>query len=75
MFGIRSSQWHSKYIILEVIHNAKFSCDGELVYALFGDESIGVFDATAGLQLRSRITRSAYNLRAQSYGSFWYVYH
>jgi len=42
------------------IHHAKFSCDCELVYTLFGDMSIGVFDATAGLQLRCRITPSAY---------------
>ena len=71
MFGIRLAQWHIKDIKYEQIHDAKFSCDCELVYALFGDESIGVFDATAGLQLRCRILPSAYDPDDQS---FWYVY-
>ena len=35
------------------IRDAKYSCDSELVCAVFGDNSIGVFD---GLQLRCRIT-------------------
>ena len=71
MFGIRSVQWHTKYKIYKKIRGAKFSCDGELVYALFDDSSIGVFDATAGLQLRCRITPSAYHPHDQF---FLYVY-
>ena len=71
MFGIRSAQWHTEYKTFTDIRDAKFSCDGELVYADFYDKSLGVFDATAGLQLRCRITRSAYSPHAQS---FRYVY-
>jgi hypothetical protein len=74
MFGIRLAQWHIKDVIYERICGAKFSCDGELVYALFADTSIGVFDATAGLQLRCRITPSAYRAHDQSFWPFWYVY-
>jgi hypothetical protein len=61
MFGICSLQWHTKFDD-ERIFDAKFSCDGELVYALFNifKESVGIFDATACLQLRCRISRSAY---------------
>lgn len=66
--------WHTEDKNSTGIHDAKFSCDGELVYALFGfgNMSIGVFDATAGLQLRCRITPSAYSLvRDQSLLSYW----
>ena len=66
MFGVRSTQWHTKGKDVEWIWEAKYSCDGELVYAFFDDgpylmSNIGVFDATAGLQLRCRITPSAYS--------------
>ena len=60
MFGIRSTQWHTKGTDVRGIR-AKYSCDSELVYAAFRDESIGVFDATACLQLRCRIALSAYS--------------
>ena len=72
MFGICSTQWHFKGTDVVGIHEAKYSCDSELVYAVFHDSSIGVFDATACLQLRCRITRSAYSPSHQPYP--WYIY-
>ena len=50
-------QWHTEGTDIGGIEEAKYSCDSELVYAVFLDGSIGVFDATAGLQLRCRITK------------------
>ena len=72
-FGIRSTQWHNKDKKFEGrICWAKYSCDGELVYAAFYDGSIGVFDATARLQLCCRIAPSAYYSLNQQWS--WYIY-
>jgi len=58
--------WHTKDTNaedtnVEWICRAKYSCDGELVYAVFNNRSIGIFDATSCLQLCCRITPSAYS--------------
>jgi len=65
-------RWHTKKDInLKLIHEeicyAKFSSDCELVYVVFNHHSVGVFDATACLQLRCRITAFAYAPHDQSW--------
>ena len=54
-----SCQWVPQGSLAAPISHAAFSCNSQLVYAVFFDGNIGVFDAD-NLKLRCRIAPSAY---------------